>query len=114
MCGKRKAKTANDNDLISVSLKSFAPLPLEGADERSEAGLASPNVGVPFYATNLRPFGAPPSKGRREKKGAACIVIGLFAAKWVLSLLYPLPLNPPLPFLFQRKAENCAAHVGKA
>ena len=47
MCGKRKTQTANDNDLISVSLKSFAPLPLEGADERSEAGLASPNVGVP-------------------------------------------------------------------
>ena len=53
MCGKRKAKTANDNDLISVSLKSFAPLPLEGADERSEAGLASPNVGVPFHATEV-------------------------------------------------------------
>ena len=114
MWGKREPLTANDNDLISVSLKSFAPLPLEGADERSEAGLVSPNVGVPFHATNLRPFGAPPSKGRREKKGAACIVIGLFAAKWVPSLLYPLPLNPPLPFLFQRKAERCAAHVGKA
>ena len=53
MCGKRKTQTANDNDLISVSLKSFAPLPLEGADERSEAGLASLNVGVPFHATNL-------------------------------------------------------------
>ena len=70
MCGKRETQTANDNDLISVSLKSFAPLPLEGADERSEAGLASPNVGVPFHAANLRPFGAPPSKGRREKKGS--------------------------------------------
>ena len=73
-----------------------------------------PNEGVPFHAANLRPFGAPPSKGRREKKGAACIVIGLFAAKPTPSLLYPLPLNPPLPFLFQRKAERCAAHVGKA
>ena len=112
MCGKRKTQTANDNDLISVSLKSFAPLPLEGADERSEAGLVSSNVGVPFHATNLRPFGALPSKGRREKKGAACIVIGLFAAKWAPSLLYPLPLNWPLPFLFQRKAERRAAHVG--
>ena len=91
--------------------KSFEPLPLEGADERSEAGLASLNVGVPFHATNLRPFGAPPSKGRREKKGAACIVIGIFAAKPTPSLLYPLPLNPPLPFLSQRKAETCAAHV---
>ena len=93
--------------------KSFAPLPLEGADERSEAGLASLNVGVPFHATNLRPFGAPPSKGRREKKGAACIVIGIVAAKPTPSLLYPLPLNPPLPFLFQRKADRCVAHVGK-
>ena len=68
MCGKRKAKTANDNDLISVSLKSFAPLPLEGADERSEAGLASPRVKISLHAANLRPFGAPPSKGRREKR----------------------------------------------
>ena len=114
MCGKRKTQTANDNDLISVSLKSFAPFPLEGADERSEAGLVSSNVGVPFHAANLRPFGAPPSKGRREKKGAACIVIGILAAKPTPSLLYPLPLNPPLPFLFQRKAERCAAHVWEA
>ena len=52
--------------------KSFAPLPLEGADERSEAGLASLNVGVPFHAANLRPFGAPPSKGRREKEVRIC------------------------------------------
>ena len=74
--------------------KSLAPLPLEGADERSEAGLASLNVGVPFHAANLRPFGAPPSKGRREKKGAACIVIGIYAAKPTPSLLYPLPLKP--------------------
>ena len=36
--------------------KSFEPLPLEGADERSEAGLASLNVGVPFHAANLRPY----------------------------------------------------------
>ena len=53
-----------------------------GADERSEAGLVSPNEGVAFHAANLRPFGAPPSKGRREgERGAACIVIGIFAAK---------------------------------
>ena len=70
--GKRESLTANGNDLISVSLKSFAPLPLEGADERSEAGLVSPNVGVPFHAANLRPFGAPPSKGRREKERRIC------------------------------------------
>ena len=49
--------------------ESFSPLPLEGADERSEAGLASPRVKISLYAANLRPFGAPPSKGRREKSG---------------------------------------------
>ena len=49
--------------------ESFSPLPLEGADERSEAGLASPCVKIPLHAANLRPFGAPPSKGRREKSG---------------------------------------------
>ena len=76
--------------------------------------MASPRVKISLLAANLRPFGAPPSKGRREKKGAACIVIGLFAAKWVPSLLYPLPLNLLLPFLFQRKAERHTAHVGKA
>ncbi len=82
MCGKRKAKTANDNDLISVSLKSFAPLPLEGADERSEAGLASPNVGVPFHATNLRPF----QRKEGEKRGcmyrhrSICGEVGAFSA----------------------------------
>ena len=61
--------------------KSFAPLPLEGADERSEAGLASANMGVPFHAANLRPLFLPPSKGRREKEEAVCIVIGIVAAK---------------------------------
>ena len=64
--------------LTTASDKDFAPLPLEGADERSEAGLAFPNVGVPFHAANLRP------------EGAACIVIGIFEP----SLLYPLP-HPP-------------------
>ena len=49
--------------------ESFSPLPLEGADERSEAGLASPCVKIPLHAANLRPFRAPPSKGRREKSG---------------------------------------------
>ena len=49
--------------------ESFSPLPLEGADERSEAGLASPCMKIPLHAANLRPFGAPPSKGRREKSG---------------------------------------------
>ena len=81
--------------------KSFAPLPLEGADERSEAGLASANEGVSLHAANLRPYGAPPSKGRREKKGAACIVIDIFAVKPTPSLLYPLPQTRPYHFLFK-------------
>ena len=37
--------------------ESFSPLPLEGADERSEAGLASPRVKISLHAANLRPFG---------------------------------------------------------
>ena len=49
--------------------ESFSPLPLEGADERNEAGLASPCVKISLHAANLRPSGAPPSKGRREKSG---------------------------------------------
>ena len=49
--------------------ESFSPLPLEGADERSEAGLASPCMKIPLHAANLRPFETPPSKGRREKSG---------------------------------------------
>ena len=69
MRGKRESLTANDNDLISVSLKSFAPLPLEGADERSEAGLVSPNMGVPFHATTSAPSGHLPPKGEGRKKG---------------------------------------------
>ena len=62
MWEKRESLTTNDND--------FAPLPLEGADERSEAGLASPNVGVPFHA--------------------ACIVIGLLIGK----SFFPAAINP--------------------
>ncbi len=64
MRGKRESLTANDKD--------FAPLPLEGADERSEAGVASPNEGVPFH-------------------GAVCIVIDIFAVKPTPAPLYPLP-----------------------
>ena len=45
------------------------PFLWKGADERSEAGLASPRVKISLHAANLRPFGAPPSKGRREKSG---------------------------------------------
>ena len=75
MWEKRESLTANDNDLISASLKNHSRSFLwKGAGERSEAGLASANVGVPFHA--------------------ACIVIGIYAAKPTPSLLYPLPLKP--------------------
>ena len=76
----------------ALSQKSFSPLPLEGADERSEAGLVSPNEGAAFHAANLRPFGASPSKGRREKEGR----IG--------HRRYERQM---------RKAERCAAYVEK-
>ena len=68
MWEKRESLTASDKD--------FAPLPLEGADERSEAGLASLNVGVPFHA--------------------ACIVIGLLIGKPLFSAAIP-----PYHFLFK-------------
>ena len=68
MWGERESLTANDNDLISVSLK-IIRAPSSGRGRRAKRGwVGFPNVGVPFHAANLRPFGAPPSKGRREKK----------------------------------------------
>ena len=36
---------------------SFSPLPLEGADERSEAGLASPRVEIPLREPTSAPSG---------------------------------------------------------
>ena len=54
--------------------------------------MASLNVGVPFHAANLRPFGAPPSKGRREKE-------------W--------RIGHQRNERQMRKAERCAAHVGE-
>ena len=64
----RESLTANDNDLISASLKNHSR-PFLWKGQTNEARLVSLNVGIPFHAANLRPFGAPPSKGRREKKG---------------------------------------------
>ena len=53
----RESLTANDNDLISASLKNHSrPFLWKGAGERSEAGLVSPNVGVAFHAANLPPY----------------------------------------------------------
>ena len=70
MCGKRKAKTANDNDLISVSLKSFAPLPLEGADERSEVGF--PECGSTVSRDQPQPLFSPSFQRKEgEKRGCA-------------------------------------------
>ena len=37
--------------------ESFSPLPLEGADERSEAGLASPHVKIPLREPTSAPSG---------------------------------------------------------
>ena len=69
---KRKLARASSFCLLESVFpkKSFAPLPLEGADERSEAGLASVNVGVPLHAANLRPsFSLLPKEGGK-KRGA--------------------------------------------
>ena len=112
MWGKRESLTANDNDLISVSLK-IIRAPFSGRGRRAKRG----GVGFPECGSTVSRGQPPPLRGtsfqRKEgEKRAACIVIGLFAAKWAPSLLYPLPLNPPPPFLFQRKAERRAAHVG--
>ena len=45
------------------------PLPLEGADERSEAGLASPRVKIPLREPTSAPSGhlLPKEGGRKEE-----------------------------------------------
>ena len=51
--------------------ESFSPLPLEGADERSEAGLASPYVKIPLREPTSAPSGhLLPKEGGRK---AECI-----------------------------------------
>ncbi len=114
MWEKRESLTANDNDVISASLK-IIRVPSSGRGRRAKRG----GVGFPKCGSTVSRDQPPPFRGtsfqRKEgEKGAAYIVIGIFAAKPTPSLLYLLPLNPPLPFLFQRKAERCTAHVGKA
>ena len=49
--------------------ESFSPLPLEGADERSEAGLASPRVKIPFREPTSAPSGhlLPKEGGRKAE-----------------------------------------------
>ena len=49
--------------------ESFSPLPLEGADERSEAGLASPRVKISLHAANLR-FSPSFQRKEGEKRSA--------------------------------------------
>ena len=81
--------------------KSFAPLPLEGADERSEAELASPNVGVPFHAANLRPlFFLLPHAGKACKVSQSP-VIPLISGEWIVSHVWHeiLRLSPHLFWL---------------
>ena len=49
--------------------ESFSPLPLEGADERSEAGLASPRVKIPHREPTSAPSGhlLPKEGGRKAE-----------------------------------------------
>ena len=49
--------------------ESFSPLPLEGADERSEAGLASLHVKIPLREPTSAPSGhlLPKEGGRKEE-----------------------------------------------
>ena len=49
--------------------ESFSPLPLEGADERSEAGLVSPRVKIPLREPTSAPSGSPlPKEGGRKEE----------------------------------------------
>ena len=50
--------------------ESFSPLPLEGADERSEAGLASPRVKIPLREPTSAPSGhlLPKEGGRKAER----------------------------------------------
>ena len=44
--------------------------PSSGRGRRAKrGGVGIPVWKIPIHAANLRPFGAPPSKGRREKSG---------------------------------------------
>ena len=122
------------------------PLPLEGAAERSEAGLASFFGGarvlslivdlrcisslsfIPLSPSNLRPFGAPPSIGRREctreplpLEGAAerseaglasffggARVLSYNRALETISLLFFIPLEP-----YPARSARHLPHAGK-
>ena len=123
------------------------PLPLEGASERSEAGFASFFGGarvlslivdlrcisslsfIPLSPSNLRPFGAPPSIGRREcpreplpLEGAAerseaglasffggARVLSYNRALETISLLFFIPLEP-----YPARSARHLPHAGKA
>ena len=55
--------------ISSESEKSFSFAVKKGCEERDHGKHRTPNDFIPLRAANLRPFGAPPSKGRREKSG---------------------------------------------
>ena len=58
MWGERESLTANDNDLISVSLK-IIRAPSSGRGRRAKRdGVGFPECGSTFHAANLRPEGA--------------------------------------------------------
>ena len=57
--------------------ESFSPLPLEGADERSEAGLASPRVKIPLR----EPTSALRGTSFQRKEGVCRLPVSSFRAK---------------------------------
>ena len=95
MWEKRESLTANDNDVISVSLK-IIRAPSSGRGRRAKRG----GVGFPECGSTVSRDQPPLLRGtsfqRKEgEKRAACIVIGIFAAKPTPSPLYPLPQTHP-------------------
>ena len=69
MWGKRKTQTANDNDLISASLK-IIRAPSSGRGRRAKrGGVGFPECGSTVSRGQPPPLFFPPSKGRREKEG---------------------------------------------
>ena len=61
---------------------------------------------------NLRPFGAPFLWKEGEKRDCVYHHRHSCGEADAFSAISAAP-NPPLPFLFQKKAERCVAHVGE-
>ena len=56
--------------ISSESEKSFSFAVKKGCEERDHGKHRTPNDFIPLRKPTSAPFGASPSKGRREKKGA--------------------------------------------